>query len=251
MTEHEVLARLEIIKSRRWFKDQFIKWYGVDLWASGCSPAAQFKVWASRFDDGSNCMSPDDIDRWKFERFLVAREWLPTNQAALQFGMSVEQFDEVLKGLVSKDLIDEKMIDIETHGIFPSNFLRDLPKRLPSFPRKIFTSHSSYVREFHVAIKKDLGLHVVLLVCEASRFLGDSPPEVAYECDIITSIPISISHQVWLDFGKPLALKPDACSVLTYLRHESLLSEYSMGGPEDGKLESVRNILTRQKNGAE
>ena len=57
----------------------------------------------------------------------------------------------------------------------------------------------------------------------------DEPPEYAYEFDMLTSEPVSVRYQLWLDIGKPVRLKPDVCSVKTYFLHKKLLRDYLFG----------------------
>lgn len=83
--------------------------------------------------------------------------------------------------------------------------------------------------------------------CSASKALRKNPPDVAYERDIITREPIGFSHQVWLDFGKPLALKPDACSIITFVQHESVLRPFSTRVRDDEELEAARVAMRRMK----
>jgi hypothetical protein len=53
--------------------------------------------------------------------------------------------------------------------------------------------------------------------------------------DCLTVEPVSATHQMWLDFRKPLNLPPDRCSKLLYVENRDLLRPYCAGTqePED------------------
>ena len=252
MTNQEILKRLRIVKEQRWSRIPFIEHYGVDvdLWSPNSAVGAQFREWAGSFPKGSKVMGSQDVDRWMFERFIIQREWMPKCMVADQLAMSAVDLENVLSAMARENYISELVTRGEVPGMYPKSLVRNLPKRLPSFSRKTFSSQSNFVRAFHEAIKKDLkDVSVHLELCSASQALKENPPDVAYERDIITRQPIGISHQVWLDFGKPLALKPDACSIITFVQHEKLLLPFSMGGRDDKELETARTAARRLERG--
>ena len=250
MTTTEIRKRLEIVTKQRWPRDPFMEFYEVDLWAPDSAVGAQFREWAGGFQNGKKVLGAKDVDRWMFERFIVQREWMPQCMVADQLAISSKDLENVLRAMERNNYISKLVIQGEVPGMYPKSLVRNLPKRLPSFSRKTFSSQSSFVRAFHDAIKKDLkGVSVHLELCSASKALNEKPPDVAYERDIITRQPIGISHQVWLAFGKPLALKPDACSIFTFVQHEKVLLPFSMGGRDDRELEAARTALRRMNKG--
>ena len=169
---------------------------------------------------------------------------MPYYSAAIQCAMSNDDFSKTLNEMANRDYISPSLVDGEVGGMYPSSLLRDLPKRLPSFPRKIFSSHSAHVRAFHQAIKDDLKIDdIKFLRCTASAAFNEDVLDAACDYDIITMEPIGITHRVWLEFGKPIALSPDVCSIITYAKHESVLRDLCMGMPEDSELSMAREFL--------
>lgn len=243
MTNEAVSQRLALVSQPRWNKDLFIEWYGVDIWKD--SPLKlQFQLWADRFKKGKTVVGTDDVDRCMFELFCQTREWVPIAAAASRLATSKEDFTKFLNAMHADKIISKTQILGDEPGVFSESFLRSLPRLLPSFPITTFSSQSSYTCKFHETIGRDLpGLNIALLNCAASVWFGEDPVEAASERDIITSEPIGLGHQIWLEFNKPLSLRPDACSSLTLVKHEALLSPYSMGGPGASELPEVQRKL--------
>lgn len=244
MTEDEVSNRLETVRKTRWKRAFFKEWYGVDLLDKGSLLFKQFETWVQRLTKKNEIIGEEDVEHWAFELFCQQREWVPLAEAAARFAMSPQDFKLFLDAMGNKNLIAPSQIDGDVSGVYSESFLRNLPKLLPSFPRRTFTSQSSYTYEFHTTITTDLpDLHIHLLHCSVSEWLKEVPVEAASDRDIITREPIGLGHQIWLEFKKPLALKPDACSIRTYAQHKSLLSTFSMGGPGFSELSEVEAKL--------
>ncbi len=245
MTDGDVQVRLNQVSKQRWSVDLVKEVYGVDL-SEKSSLVVQFKLWAGRYDKDLTVIG-DDVDRWMFQLFLQDREWVPSTIAAPQLGLKKDDFENVLGKMKEKSFISE----VEHGGLFPSvyskNFINDLPERLPSFPRQIWASRSSHVRAFHTALEKDLGFEVSLLLCSASIRFGDPDPEVSIEQDIITNEPIGLKYQDWMNFGQPIALKPDACSIFTLAQHAEVLAHYRMSKGKDELLERASEVIGQGK----
>jgi len=74
---------------------------------------------------------------------------------------------------------------------------------------------------------------------DISRFWTKNPelidelPDYAYEFDALTSEPMSIKYQLWIVLGKPVILKSDACSMLTYFQCKDKLEINLLGNYDD------------------
>lgn len=249
MTDKEVAQRLKIVRNRRWERDFFKAWYGVDLLEKDSLLFSQFETWVKHLPKGSEVIGENDVDHWVFELFCQQREWVPLAEAATRFAMSLVDFELFLKSMSTAKIIAPSQVEGDVPGVYSESFLRNLPKLLPSFPRKLFSSHSDYTEAIHKAIAEYLqNLPIKLLHCSASVFLNENPIETALERDIITCEPIGLGHQIWFEFNKPLSLKPDACSITTYVKHEIVLKQYSMGGPGISEQEAVKNRLLKGVN---
>lgn len=243
MTDAEVIQRLALVRQRRWPRTLFLEWYGVDLWEDP-SLKAQFKIWAARLPKGEGVVGDNDVDRWTFELFCQDRECVPISEAAAQFAMSTKDFESVLVAMSDAQFIEPLPEKGKVPRVCPESLLRILPKLLPTFSRKTYASQSSYTLEFHAAISRDLPeLQIKLLRCVASELFNEDPVETASERDIITLEPIGLGYQIWLEFNKPLSLKPDACSVKTYAQFDSLLKDVAMGGPGFSEIDVAKRLI--------
>jgi len=188
------------------------------------------RAWVNRIRRNKALESTDGkISRYVFENYLQQRNLVPIKLAAYQLGMEVDSFKEVVGALeyqghaeacfsaVSDQLVDEAVI-------------RRFTRFFKGTAHTIFSNHTSLCSALHSSIREELGIDVEPVYCETAQELGE--PDFAHEVDAITSKPIGIRFQVWLDFGKPGNLRPDACSMYFYSKNRDLLSKYLLFGRE-------------------
>lgn len=241
MNTADVQHRLNLVSKQRWSFDLIQEIYGLDL-SRDNSLTVQFKLWAGRYDKDLTAIGTD-VDRWLFQAFLQDRELVPIVIAAPQLGLLVQDFEGTLQKMKDESYISPAELGGVFPSVFPKNFIRDLPERLPSFPRKTWGKRSSYVRAFHVAVAEDLDLSPTLLLCSAAEKLKDAEPEVSIERDIITTDPIGIHYQDWMDFKQPIALKPDACSIFTLAEYGDILSDYRMSKGKSALIDKALAVI--------
>ena len=224
MTKQDVRKRLKAIKERMCDKQTFMSLYGLDLWDKAIESAGLFRVWNDRRTIKSNVLIEDKIDRWAFELFLQQEHYLPLKNASIRFAMSEDDFKQVISAMCDKEIsmIPSSLRDGIVPGLYPSSLLDDLHRKLPSMKKRLFNTETEFIACFHQAIAADLKLQVTTIYSEVSKLLNDKPHEAAREFDVITGEPLGNRHQIWLDFKKPLALRPEACSILTYTRYEDI-----------------------------
>jgi hypothetical protein len=102
--------------------------------------------------------------------------------------------------------------------------VHDIPTSLE--PNRIFGDHDDLCTRVHAALRAR-GCTPEELRCATAPHYGTS--EFAFEFDAITFRPLSLKYQVWLDFLKPINLRPDACGRDVFEANESLLSSYEFG----------------------
>ena len=229
-----------------WTFDEIKEWFGCDLDAKQAQLLAQYRVWASRYEDKVSVLNlaEKQIDRNAFELFLQDRELSPVRMAALRWGMDVASFMACLQAALQKGLISEGQEMGEFPGVFRSSFVADFYKRFHGLARMTFATYSGFVRLFHAEIETQLDVHLNQLICPTSQAFGEVPPEFGYAFDCITSEPIGLGYQIWLETNKPIQLPLDGCSWLTMERFYDLLKN-SVLGILDERFEENRELLHR------
>ena len=196
------------------------------------------RAWIQRVRRNMEIESADGkINRYVFENYLQQRNMLPIKFAAFQLGMEIDSFKEVIGALayqgqaeagfsaVSDQLVDEAVI-------------RRFTQFFKGTVNTIFSDQTSKCSALHSSIKDELEINVKPIYCETAQKLGE--PDFAYQADVITLKPIGIRFQVWLDFGKPKNLRPDACSMNFYSENKNLLSKYLLFGREPDLPKALR-----------
>lgn len=193
-----------------------------------------FRSWANLFwpqgvvDIMSNdyCGKNDiQINRYAFETFLQQSNILPIKIAAAHLGMSTFSFTNVLDKLQTLGIINlsqqisPQVISASTMGII----LRW------ATGYKSYNDHNSACIEIHTKLES-FDLKTEKLYCVTSEALKRYPPYFAYEFDCLSDDPISLYYQVWLDFKKPVNLKPDSCSIKLFVEHQEELSKFVFAG---------------------
>ncbi len=238
-------VQIEAARNPWWEEEQMHGRFGVNPFDEASGIPAQFKIWAASYARRGPVMKPGLIHRFEFERFLQSREVLPIRYAALHLGISVRSFQDLLAAMISQDLLAEPETWSPMMGMYSTPFIRSLYKRFGRLQHKVFSSHGGFVRSLHEEVHGVLGLAVTPVHCTTSKALGEDPVEPAVDFDILTDDPIGLEYQVWLDFKKPISLRPDACSTITYLRHERVLDPYLLA-KRDGMVDELRTKLPAQ-----
>lgn len=225
--------RLEELKEP-WCSAAFIEeLYGLNL-QQDKAVLGRFRAWSERFwREDVVKQSGGSYHRHALETFLQISELLPRKWAAVELGMDQDSFDKTLAGLARKSLLPPGVVD---DPLVAKGLVRDIHRLFPALARTAFTTHSAYCARLHVAIEKDLGVNVTPLHCVTSEALAEDPLEYASDFDAITLEPVGTKYQVWLDFKKPINLKPDCCSLKFFAAEEDTLSPYVMRGDEPGQI---------------
>lgn len=145
--------------------------------------------------------------------------------------MKRESFDEVLDIMQEKSIIAINNLDFFEQTI-DETFIREFNRHFPSLQFRIFSDHNDFCICLHEAIMEDLGVKVTSIRCVTSEALGENPAVFAHDYDAVTLDPIGIRYQVWLDFKKPMNLRPDACSLKLYAEQKDILRPYVFAGNE-------------------
>lgn len=224
-----VKTRLALAKRPLWSYDEISAWFGIELGGVSQQFEGQFAVWGEKYRARAVLAEPGKVNRFYLELFLQSRELVPVRFAAVELGMDVKSFREMLDAARDRGLVSKAEAEGEFPGIYRQTLVRDFHKRFDVLKGMLFLTHSGFVSMLHGQISDVLGVTVTALSCIASQAMGDSPPDYARSFDIITDDPIGNRYQVWLETGKPIQLRPDACSYLTYLRHEAALRGNTYG----------------------
>lgn len=245
MNELQLQERLSLVKNPTWNRDSFVEWYGCDPWSNNFLLGGQFRTWAARALKDPEVIDSRNVNRFAFEQYLRSQLWTPAQFAANQFALSLEHFERVLQAMIDDSLIVPNPDELP--GIYSDDFLGKLPKQLPSFRTMIYGSVTSYVEEFHRAIKDDLGIEVLMRSCLVSEALKiESTAGTAR--DILTLEHIGLQYTVWLDFGKPISLRPDECSELTFTKYKNILSTFRMGKQDEDTQAKLQSFVAELRD---
>lgn len=242
-SEEDVRSRLAQFRRAWWTFQEVHEWYGIDLTVKPQELLAQYRIWAEHARNGDmEVLRDQEIDHWLLETFLEERELVPIRQASIRLALSQEDFKKAFDVLAGKGFITEMERAGDYPGVFRRNILRDIHARIPELRHRIFPDYNTYILRLHEQFE-NLGIPLTSVRCSTSRALGDDPIDFAYDWDVLANQPMGLAHQVWLDTPKPLQLRPDACSWLTYVHHEELLHGEIIGNSAERIGEQERNLL--------
>lgn len=234
LTNEHVQARIKHFCEKQWSYQEVHEWYGINV-SEDPQPGAsqsllnQYRFWAEKraSNDGPD-LDRETLNRMEFELFLQHRGLISLRMAAIQLGMFEDSLRKTLAAAKNAGLVTSPEADGEfpSAGVYRASLVGDLHYRFPAIANMTFPTYSSFCRRLHECIRVELGLDVQPALCPTSVLLEDDPPEVGHDLDVITQAPIGLPYQLWLDTGKSMQLRPDACSWLTYLKHEAALESF-------------------------
>lgn len=246
MDMHSIETQLKKLMNARCELDWASEKYGIDFNAEK-HLLGRFRAWASRFKNINDVMDSTTIDRFVFESFLQFSKLIPLKYAAIQLGTDEVSLKEVIKKMQADGMLPYHT-DFDSSQIIEEPLIDNFTKLFPQLNGSIFSSHSSICKAIHESVKNDLKIDVKPLFCKTSKLIDDSP-EYAYEFDALTSEPMGVKYQLWMDTEKPIILKPDACSMLTYFECEKQKIKIKLLGNYNDRLYSVyEKIKSKEKN---
>lgn len=190
----------------------------------------KFRAWAQQLRRIRDVELPGSIDRHALETFFQTSKLIPEKWAAAKLGMADTSLHETLEELKNTGRIPQVLND--TEQVIDENLIRGFYKYFASLRNVIFADHNDFCTKLHTAIREELNYTVTALHCVTSEALRESPADYAYAFDAITLEPVGIKYQVWLDFHKPMNLRPDCCSVKFYAAEKETLRPFLFAGRE-------------------
>lgn len=248
-TNSEVHTWMPRLKAVLWDFEWVKERYGIDLSSEPQSFLAQYKIWAEGFRTNQNeVLATKQINRNYLEVFLSQRNLAGINTAAMQLGMTTKSFIEAFEHAEEKGYISER----ESKGEFPAakvyslSSIKDFYKRFPRLSKMVFSTYPSFCRLLHRTLEDKFQFEVEPAICATSRKLGEEPLNIGYDIDMLTGEPIGLGHLVWLKTDKPIQLKPDGCSWLTYAQNEDYLQTHiDSDMNNNSEYQNKRNELQR------
>lgn len=232
-------ARLAALQNA-WSNADFIgELWGLDL-VGEPRFVAHFRAWASRFLGTSDVTRAGrgglSVDRWALESFLVQNGLTSWKWAAVYLGMD----ESTLRAIV--DRLEGTGVSTQIPSAVSDQVVRQreasqLFKAFPAIRHRLFSDHSRMCRTVHEAVRAELKIDVVPVVCVTSAVLDSGEPDIAAAFDAITLEPVGLRYQVWLDTRKPVNLHPDVCSLLFYAKNEADLRDLVMKGSEPEQID--------------
>jgi len=197
--------------------------------------------WVAALRSPREFQCAEGVDRRLLEYYLQTYQLVPRRWAAAELGMDVGSFDTTLAQLKAQGPFLPVGHDVST-SLVARSFLSQFHGQFPSIANRIFSDHTDKCRRVHDAIESELSIKVTTLWCETSRRIDPKGEwDYAHDFDCLSFEPVGIRYQVWLDFAKPMNLRPDACSELTFAAFENKLRPYFFGG---GGPEITENLRT-------
>lgn len=247
----EIHERLEQLKSEWCNIETFNKIYGIDFSSkNSCKIRDLFLTWANSFPYKRECFRDNNkqVNRWLFELYLHHQNLLTARKAGIQLSMTKEDMIMVISKMMSKNMPISGWWLEYSSDIIDATFISNLSGYFPSLRYKLFNDRYIYIQSLHEVIAQDLDIpikYVKPYYSGSTENSNESDDHYATEFDIITDKPFVSHQQVWLDFGKPISLKPDICSIFTYASHEQELKKYlfSPNSIEKEELDSIKRLL--------
>ena len=208
MTEQEQ-QRFEMLRQGPCVPPDYVSGYYGLPWPVEGEFGQDYQRWVSKLRRRQTCEG-GWTSRYELESFMQQKRVVPKKWMGAQLGMSIASLEQLLARLgdigmrlnryeVYKELIAESLAD-------------DIVTELPGLKFYIPRDHNSFCARLHADLDKELGIKVQPLFCATSDRMQDYTKQYASNFDCITLDPLSVKHQLWLDFRKPLNLAPDRCS---------------------------------------
>jgi hypothetical protein len=217
-------------------------YYGLP-WPFPDDLSQDFGAWQTQRRRRVNCHD-GHVSRYDLETFMQQKDVMPKKWMGARLGMTVASLDGLLSRLPDLQMRPQRYVvyaDLIADALY-----NDLAPNLPGLRFRVFSDHNSFCMRLHADLHKVLGIDVQRLFCSTSARMGDYPGQIASDFDCITLEPLSGKHQVWLDFRKPINLRPDRCSKLFYAENREVLRTYSFGQRDPEDLEAYLHFLAEQ-----
>ena len=238
-TDRQISDRLILLKAKKWPVREISDWFGIGLSGDNHSILQQYLIWSEQ-DNMAAYTEPQTIDRCKFEIFLQTRQWMSKKSAALTLAVTEANFEQIMEAATQKHLVAKSESDGIFKGVYAAEFINGFYKRFASIRTTTFPNLEVFYARLHFLIKETLGVTVNSLTCQTSEILEDI--NYATSVDIITGEPMSQKYSVSFNTDKPLQLRPDACSFLTYIKHEEILKPALLGRSPVLTVEQIQKL---------
>ena len=220
-------------------------YYGLP-WPLTDDLGRDFENWQAQRRRRVNCHA-GAVSRYELETFMQQKNVVPKKWMAARLGMTEASLAALLNHLSDLQMRPQRYI-VYLDAIAES-LSEDLVPNLPGLRFRVFSDHNSFCMRLHADLHRILGIEIEKLFCATSDRLGDYPRQIATDFDCITLEPLSGKHQVWLDFRKPMNLRPDRCSKMFYAENREALRPYSFGQQDPEDLEEYLHFLAEHEHG--
>jgi hypothetical protein len=217
--------RLDNLRRRDVDPDFLLELHGL-RWPFERDLRTDFEQWLASLTKRPK-LTGDQAPRFYIERFLDVQQLDSLQFAAAKLGMTPDSLAELLPQLPDIGLRNKYEL-YPGCGLIGRSLSEDLTRNLPGLRFKTFGTHDGFCELLRGALKAStLKFDMRPLYCATQDEMA--PAENGYRIfastwDNLTMLPLSVTHQVWLNLGKPLSLTPDRCSKLFYLRNMSELN---------------------------
>jgi hypothetical protein len=217
-------------------------YYGIS-WPLVGDLRPDFEAWVDRLPRRRNC-GGESISRYELESFMQQKSVVPKKWMGARLGMEVASLELILARLPAIGMRPQRYVVYDE--LIAESLSEDIVPNLPGLKFRTFSDHNSFCSRLHAELRTVLGIDIEPLFCATSVRVEDYPRQFASDFDCITLAPLSVRHQMWLDFRKPLNLGPDRCSKLFYLENCDALSPFCAGTREPNDLEQYAPLCVAE-----
>jgi hypothetical protein len=242
MTPDE-FERFDMLRQGRCVTTAYVQeYYGLG-WPFGGELRSDYEISHAALKRNSSCIN-GTVSRFELETFMQQKQVVPTKWMAVRVGMTCGSLEWLLPRLVEIGMRPPRYVIYP--GLISESLPDDLVVNLPGLKFRTFHDHDSFCQRLHGELEQRLGTPIEPSFCATSERIQEYPRRFAKYFDCITLAPLSVKHQVWLYFHKPLLLGPDRCSKLFFAENHEALRPFCAGTREPEDLAAYQQFLASQ-----
>ncbi|MFO0575658.1 MAG: hypothetical protein U1A78_16805 [Polyangia bacterium] len=228
-----VADRLALLRDPWGDENQLRTWYSLEVDESWLG---RWRSWARRQPISKMVSGRTLYHRHRLETFWQQERLLPVELAALRLGTTPASLRAAIQAIQDQGKgVRPPYLDPSSEQLVDEVLIKEFSSLFESLRFFTFSDYNSYCKKIHELAQAELGVTMEAARCVTAQRLGEE--DYAHDLDLLDLQPMGLAYQVWLELGKPMNLKPDACSTWFYVQHEEALRTQVFAGvlPEVSK----------------
>ena len=235
MEVEQLNHRISRLQDPWWSREEIEEFYGISSNAENSHLFRFARDWAKVHRHLFERERDGKFNRHTLERIFASLNAVPRKWMALQLGMKDQSLVQLLGKLREIQLTPLKFSD----ELIAESLKDDLLGLFDEFRFRTLRDHNDWCKRLHDAIFKRFKFKVKKAECIVSKTMKEPSVRYASTFDAISGDPLSTKYSVWVNFGKPISLPPDRCSLLLYWQHHDILHPFLLGTREPEQIEAV------------